>query len=56
MKISSTEARDNLPALIKRAEAGETIELTTYGRPKAVIISHERYERLSRDLFSDTGE
>lgn len=53
MKITTTEARTILPDLIKRAEAGETIEFTTYGRTKAVLISQERYERLTRDLFEN---
>ncbi|WP_443067103.1 type II toxin-antitoxin system Phd/YefM family antitoxin [Streptomyces sp. NBC_01428] len=52
MKVSTTEARDRLPDLVSRAEAGETIEFTKYGSVKAVLISKERYERLSRELFS----
>lgn len=53
MKISTTEARDALPDLMKRAESGETIEFTTYGKTRAVLISLERYDRLTRDLFND---
>ena len=51
MKISTTEARTILPDLIKKAHAGETVELQQYGRTTAVILSVERYERLTRNLF-----
>lgn len=51
MKVSTTEARDILPELVKRAEEGETIEFTKYGQSKAVLISRDRYERLTRDLM-----
>ncbi|MET7783098.1 type II toxin-antitoxin system prevent-host-death family antitoxin [Streptomyces mirabilis] len=54
MKISTTEARTVLPDLIKRAAAGETVELTQYGKTAAVLISVERYERLTRELFSES--
>ncbi|WP_329132409.1 type II toxin-antitoxin system prevent-host-death family antitoxin [Streptomyces sp. NBC_01476] len=53
MKVTTTEARNILPELVKRAEGGEAIEFTTYGQVKAVLISHERYERLTRDLFKE---
>ncbi|QDN63574.1 type II toxin-antitoxin system prevent-host-death family antitoxin [Streptomyces sp. S1D4-14] len=53
VKVSTTEARDILPELVSRAECGETVEFTKYGKVKAVLISEERYERLTRELFSD---
>lgn len=53
-KVSSTEARDVLPDLIKRAVQGnETVGITKYGSVKAVLISAERYERLVRNLMQD---
>lgn len=53
MRVASNDARHIIPDLIRRAEAGETIELTRYGKAVAVLISSERYERLARDLFED---
>lgn len=53
MKISTTEARTILPDLIKRASSGETVELTQYGKTAAIILSTERYERLTRNLMED---
>lgn len=53
MKVTTTNARTILPDLIKRAEQGETIEFTTYGSTKAVLISSERYERLSRNMHKN---
>ncbi|ALO94124.1 hypothetical protein SHL15_2991 [Streptomyces hygroscopicus subsp. limoneus] len=55
MKISTTDARSVLPDLIKKANAGQTVELTQYGRTAAVLISAERYDRLTRDLFTDNN-
>ncbi|MFJ9265153.1 type II toxin-antitoxin system Phd/YefM family antitoxin [Streptomyces bacillaris] len=54
MKISTSDARTKLPELIARAEGGELVELTRYGSTQAVIISEERYERLTRNLMSDS--
>lgn len=53
MKISTTEARTVLPDLIKKVQAGQTVELQQYGRTTAVILSVERYERLLRNLMED---
>lgn len=53
MKATTTEARTKLPELIKAALGGQTVELTTYGSTQAVIISQERYERLTRGLFEE---
>jgi prevent-host-death family protein len=51
MKVATTEAKARLPELIRAAEQGQTVELTRYGSTQAVIISQERYERLTRDLM-----
>jgi len=42
MQIAIAEAKAQFAELIRRAEAGEAIELTRYGRPVARIISAER--------------
>lgn len=46
-KKSIAEARNNLPQLIRDAEAGEAIELTRHGQPVAMILSCGTYERLA---------
>ncbi|WP_443066556.1 type II toxin-antitoxin system Phd/YefM family antitoxin [Streptomyces sp. NBC_01260] len=51
MKVATTEAKARLPELIRVAEQGQTVELTRYGSTQAVIISQERYQRLTRDLM-----
>lgn len=42
MRIAIAEAKAQFAELIRRAEAGESIELTRYGRPVARIIAAER--------------
>lgn len=39
MRISVADAKARFSDLIRRAEAGETVELTRYGRPVARIVS-----------------
>jgi len=39
MQIAIAEAKAQFAELIRRAEAGEAIELTRYGRPVARIIA-----------------
>ncbi len=47
MKISA--ARDNLPEAISLART-EPVFLERYGRPAAVLVSPEQYDRLSAAL------
>lgn len=47
MKIS--EARSNLPSAVERART-EPVILERYGRPAAVLVSPEEYERLTAAL------
>lgn len=42
MQIAIAEAKAQFAELIRRAEAGEAIELTRYGRPVARIVGAER--------------
>ncbi|MEX0284117.1 MAG: type II toxin-antitoxin system Phd/YefM family antitoxin [Paracoccaceae bacterium] len=42
MQIAVAEAKAQFAELIRRAEAGEAIELTRYGRPVARIVAAER--------------
>jgi prevent-host-death family protein len=55
-RYSVAEARAHLPAILVRAEAGEAVELTRRGRPVAVVLSCEAFERLrsERPRFADT--
>lgn len=46
-KKSIADARNNLPQLIRDAEAGEVIELTRHGEPVAIIVSCSTYDRLT---------
>ena len=41
MQISVAEAKSRFAEMVRRAEAGEAIELTRYGRPVARIVSVE---------------
>ena len=42
IQIAITEARAKFAELIRRAEAGEAIELTRYGRPVARVVAAHR--------------
>lgn len=42
MQIAIAEAKAQFAELIRRAEAGEAVELTRYGRPVARIVAAER--------------
>ena len=43
---SITEARRNLPKLIREAEDGGIVELTRRGNPVAVLVGQRQFERL----------
>jgi prevent-host-death family protein len=45
-RYSIAEARSRLPTIVDEAEAGREIELTRRGRPVAVIVSCQAFERL----------
>jgi prevent-host-death family protein len=45
-RYSIADARRNLPTLVNEAESGSEIQLTRRGRPVAVVVSLEEYERL----------
>jgi antitoxin Phd len=46
-KYSIAEARHNLPGVIHEAEGGTRVELTRRGKPVAVLLGIESYERLA---------
>ena len=42
------DAKNKLPSLIHYVETGQTVKLTRYGKPVAVLLSIKDYKRLSR--------
>ena len=53
-RTSIYEARNNFSALVKKAEAGEPVELTRHDKPVAVIISWEEWqERKPKSSFME---
>lgn len=42
MQVAIAEAKAQFAELIRRAEAGEAIELTRYGKPVARLVAAER--------------
>jgi len=44
---SISEARSNLPRLVREAERGKAVELTRRGEAVAVLIGRRQYERLT---------
>ena len=45
--VSIAEARNTLTRLIRKAEDGEPVHITRHGKPVAVLVSRDEYERLS---------
>jgi prevent-host-death family protein len=46
--ISIADAKNQFPALVHRAEAGEAVTISRRGKPVAVVVSAELYERAIR--------
>ena len=46
LAVSIAEARNTLTRLIHKAEDGEPVHITRHGRPVAVLVSRDEYERL----------
>jgi prevent-host-death family protein len=42
------EAKNKLPSIVHAVEEGEPIRLTRHGKAVAVLLSIDRYERISR--------
>ncbi|HKQ69940.1 MAG TPA: type II toxin-antitoxin system Phd/YefM family antitoxin [Polyangiaceae bacterium] len=51
-KVSLAEARDHLTGLVRDVERGQRVELTRRGKPVAVLVSHDEYERLRAKRLS----
>jgi antitoxin Phd len=54
-RFSIAEARDNFTSLVHAVESGVPVELTRRGKPIAVLLALQEYERLSegRREFTD---
>ncbi|HEX9295187.1 MAG TPA: type II toxin-antitoxin system Phd/YefM family antitoxin [Polyangiaceae bacterium] len=46
-RYSIADARKNLPSLVDEAQTGTNVELTRRGRPVAVLVGLDEYERLT---------
>lgn len=46
-RVSISEARANLPGLVRDAEDGAPVEITRRGRAVAVLVSATTYKRLA---------
>jgi len=44
--VSLAEARDRLTGLVRDVERGDRVQLTRRGKPVAVLVSREEYDRL----------
>lgn len=53
IKMSGSQLRTEMAdTLSKVTQADEVVEITKYGKTEAYVISSDRYERLTRNLFS----
>jgi prevent-host-death family protein len=48
-RYSIAEARDNFTSLVHEAETGTTVELTRRGKPVAMLVARDEYERLTQE-------
>jgi prevent-host-death family protein len=47
-RYSIAEARDNFTGIVHEAESGDTVEVTRRGKPVAVLVARDEYERLTQ--------
>jgi antitoxin Phd len=54
-QYSIADARRNLPSVVDEVASGSEVQLTRRGRPVAVVVSVEEYERLKaqRTTFAE---
>ncbi|HUF37724.1 MAG TPA: type II toxin-antitoxin system Phd/YefM family antitoxin [Anaerolineales bacterium] len=56
-KISATEAKNNLGAILDRVRSGDaTVVIERYGRPEAVVIGYDHFEILQAVLRKERTE
>ncbi|HEX2163230.1 MAG TPA: type II toxin-antitoxin system Phd/YefM family antitoxin [Thermoanaerobaculia bacterium] len=44
----ASEVKENFAEYVRSVEGGESVVITRYGRPVAVLLSASRYERMER--------
>lgn len=54
-QASIAEAKNQFPRLVQQAEAGERVSITRRGRPVAVLLSVQDYERLMNPVADLAG-
>lgn len=55
-RYSIAEARQMLPRLVHRVEAGKPVEITRRGKPVAALVSLEAYARLGNASRRHLGD
>ncbi len=48
-QYSIAEAKNKLPMIVHSVEKGGAVKLTRHGRPVAVLLSVDQYEKLNRE-------
>jgi prevent-host-death family protein len=51
-QYSIAQARDHFPGIVKEVEHGAPVELTRRGKPVAILLSVEQYQRLKSGRMS----
>jgi prevent-host-death family protein len=51
-KYSIAEARDNFTSMVHEAEEGTRVELTRRGKPVAVLMGTDEFERMTKEAPS----
>lgn len=47
--VALHEAKNRLTSIVREVEEGRTVELTRHGKPVAVLLGIEEYQRLCRE-------
>lgn len=54
IRMSKSQLRDEMADILSKVtHADEIVEITRYGKTEAYVISADRYERLTRNLFKN---
>jgi prevent-host-death family protein len=54
IRMSGTQLRAEISEILSKVtQADEVVEITRYGKTEAYVISSDRYERLTRNLFTN---
>lgn len=54
IRMSGTQLRAEISEILSKVtQTDEVVEITRYGKTEAYVISSDRYERLTRNLFTN---